>query len=68
MTNSGSQMVLGSNNGWSGMMTAQNLQPAPGSNPFLNLGAQPTAAQLFGQVTSTAVFFFNTNNKDNAYK
>ncbi|XP_016840760.1 stromal membrane-associated protein 1 isoform X3 [Nasonia vitripennis] len=50
VTNSGSQMVLGSNNGWSGMMTAQNLQPAPGSNPFLNLGAQPTAAQLFGQL------------------
>lgn len=28
-----------SNNGWSGMLT-QNLQPAPGSNPFFNLTSQ----------------------------
>ncbi|XP_076287838.1 stromal membrane-associated protein 1 [Lasioglossum baleicum] len=36
-----SQMMMqlgqsNSNNGWSGMLT-QNLQPAPGSNPFFNL-------------------------------
>lgn len=33
------QSNLASNNGWSGMLT-QNLQPAPGSNPFFNLTAQ----------------------------
>ncbi|KAJ8673374.1 hypothetical protein QAD02_004636 [Eretmocerus hayati] len=42
------QMVSNnSNNGWSGMISAPTLQPAPGSNPFLNLGTQP---QMFGQL------------------
>lgn len=43
-------MVLGSNNGWSGLIAGPNLQPAPGNNPFLNLGAQPQMSQPFGQV------------------
>ncbi|KZC14125.1 PREDICTED: stromal membrane-associated protein 1 [Dufourea novaeangliae] len=33
------QTNISSNNGWSGMLT-QNLQPAPGSNPFFNLTVQ----------------------------
>lgn len=33
------QSNISSNNGWSGMLT-QNLQPAPGSNPFFNLTSQ----------------------------
>ena len=33
------QSNINSNNGWSGMLT-QNLQPAPGSNPFFNLTSQ----------------------------
>lgn len=39
------QSNIASNNGWSGMLT-QNIQPAPGSNPFFNLTAQqqPTTA------------------------
>lgn len=35
------QHNMSSNNGWSGMMAAQNLQPSPGSNPFFNLPTQP---------------------------
>ncbi|XP_043270220.1 stromal membrane-associated protein 1 [Venturia canescens] len=35
------QSNISSNNGWSGIMASQNLQPAPGSNPFFNLPAQP---------------------------
>ena len=33
------QSNINSNNGWSGMLT-QNLQPAPGNNPFFNLTSQ----------------------------
>lgn len=33
------QTNISSNNGWSGVLT-QNLQPAPGSNPFFNLTTQ----------------------------
>lgn len=56
MSNSGSQMVLGSNNGWSGLIAGPNLQPAPGNNPFLNLGAQPQMTQPFGQVIKFLYF------------
>ncbi|XP_058792931.1 stromal membrane-associated protein 1-like isoform X2 [Phymastichus coffea] len=49
-TNSGSQMGLGVNNGWSGMIATKNLQPAPGSNPFLNLSTQQPMAQPFAQL------------------
>ncbi|KAK0179252.1 hypothetical protein PV327_008058 [Microctonus hyperodae] len=35
------------NNGWSGMLTTQNIQPAPGSNPFFNLPAQPSINNTF---------------------
>lgn len=42
-------MQLGqTNNGWSGGMLTQNIQPAPGSNPFFNLATQ--------QQQSTAAF------------
>lgn len=34
------------NNGWSGML-GQNIQPAPGSNPFFNLGTQPPVNNAF---------------------
>ncbi|XP_011504373.1 PREDICTED: stromal membrane-associated protein 1 [Ceratosolen solmsi marchali] len=50
VTNSGTQMVLGTNNGWSSMMSTQNLQPAPGSNPFLNLNAQQQPIQSFNHL------------------
>lgn len=36
-----------SNNGWSGMLT-QNLQPAPGNNPFFNLTTQQQQTAAFG--------------------
>lgn len=36
-----------SNNGWSGMLTTQNIQPAPGNNPFFNLPAQPPTNNTF---------------------
>ncbi|XP_014210260.1 stromal membrane-associated protein 1 isoform X2 [Copidosoma floridanum] len=52
VTNSALQMqALGGNStsGWSQMLTSQNLQPAPGSNPFLNLSAQQMS-QPFGQL------------------
>lgn len=38
-----------SNNGWSGMLT-QNLQPAPGNNPFFNLTPQQQTATFSAQV------------------
>ncbi|OAD62744.1 Stromal membrane-associated protein 1 [Eufriesea mexicana] len=38
------QSNISSNNGWSGMLT-QNLQPAPGSNPFFNLTSQQQQQQ-----------------------
>ncbi|EFN77131.1 stromal membrane-associated protein 1 [Harpegnathos saltator] len=40
------QSNIASNNGWSGMLT-QNLQPAPGSNPFFNLTAQQQQTATF---------------------
>lgn len=40
------QTSITSNNGWSGMLT-QNLQPAPGSNPFFNLTAQQQQTAAF---------------------
>lgn len=50
VTNSSPQMVLGSNNGWSSMMSTQNLQPAPGSNPFLNLSVQQQSVPAFNHL------------------
>ncbi|KAK2579693.1 hypothetical protein KPH14_011040 [Odynerus spinipes] len=49
-----SQMMMQvgqANNGWSGMLT-QNIQPAPGSNPFFNLATQqqPPAATFVAQL------------------
>ncbi|XP_053979151.1 stromal membrane-associated protein 1 [Hylaeus volcanicus] len=41
------QPNISSNNGWSGMLT-QNLQPAPGSNPFFNLTSQQQQSAVFG--------------------
>ncbi|XP_063975325.1 stromal membrane-associated protein 1 isoform X2 [Diachasmimorpha longicaudata] len=52
VTSVGSQMIqmgqtpVPSNNGWSGML-AQNIQPAPGSNPFVNLGTQAPVNSTF---------------------
>lgn len=43
------QSNANSNNGWSGMLT-QNLQPAPGSNPFFNLATQQHQTALAAQV------------------
>ncbi|KYM80117.1 Stromal membrane-associated protein 1 [Atta colombica] len=40
------QSNIASNNGWSGMLT-QNIQPAPGSNPFFNLTAQQQQTTAF---------------------
>lgn len=40
------QNNIPSNNGWSGMFM-QNLQPAPGSNPFFNLTAQQQQTATF---------------------
>lgn len=40
------QNNIASNNGWSGMLT-QNIQPAPGSNPFFNLTAQQQQTTAF---------------------
>jgi len=41
------QTSITSNNGWSGMLT-QNIQPAPGSNPFFNLTTQQQQTAAFG--------------------
>jgi stromal membrane-associated protein len=53
----GSQMLqmgqanVTTNNGWSGMLANQNIQPAPGSNPFFNLPAQaPTNSGSMSQL------------------
>ncbi|XP_015123315.1 stromal membrane-associated protein 1 isoform X3 [Diachasma alloeum] len=52
----GSQMIqmgqaaVPSSNGWSGML-AQNIQPAPGSNPFFNLGTQAPLPQQMSQMS-----------------
>lgn len=62
-------MQLGqtSNNGWSGMLT-QNLQPAPGSNPFFNLTPQQQqqsaafAAQLPQQMPQMSLGAGNFSN------
>ncbi|XP_011634387.2 stromal membrane-associated protein 1 [Pogonomyrmex barbatus] len=43
------QSNIASNNGWSGMLT-QNIQPAPGSNPFFNLAAQQPQTTAFAQL------------------
>jgi len=43
------QSNIASNNGWSGMLT-QNIQPAPGSNPFFNLTAQQQTTAFTAQV------------------
>ncbi|KAG7213617.1 hypothetical protein KM043_002868 [Ampulex compressa] len=57
-------MQLGqANNGWSGMLT-QNLQPAPGSNPFFNLPSQqqqtvPLATQLPQQMAQMSLSGMN---------
>jgi hypothetical protein len=51
-------MVLGTNNGWSSMMSTQNLQPAPGSNPFLNLNNQQQPIQAFNHVRNP-IFILN---------
>ncbi|XP_015522359.2 stromal membrane-associated protein 1 isoform X1 [Neodiprion lecontei] len=40
----------GSNNGWSGMLATQNLQPAPGSNPFFNLPNQQQSTAFANQL------------------
>ncbi|KAL6425244.1 hypothetical protein ACFW04_009470 [Cataglyphis niger] len=64
------QTNITSNNGWSGMLT-QNLQPAPGSNPFFNLTAQQqqTAAftaqlpQQMSQVSLSDMNFSSTTGK-----
>ncbi|XP_015123320.1 stromal membrane-associated protein 1 isoform X4 [Diachasma alloeum] len=40
------QAAVPSSNGWSGML-AQNIQPAPGSNPFFNLGTQAPVSNAF---------------------
>ncbi|XP_053593521.1 stromal membrane-associated protein 1 isoform X1 [Microplitis demolitor] len=36
-----------SNNGWSNMLTTQNIQPSPGSNPFFNLSNQTSTNSTF---------------------
>ncbi|XP_076175345.1 stromal membrane-associated protein 1 [Ptiloglossa arizonensis] len=41
------QSNISNSNGWSGMLT-QNLQPAPGSNPFFNLTSQQQQSTAFG--------------------
>ncbi|XP_066603294.1 stromal membrane-associated protein 1 [Prorops nasuta] len=46
MTQSGQTAAAGNSNGWSGMLGAQNLQPAPGSNPFINLTSQQQPQQV----------------------
>ncbi|XP_029044362.1 stromal membrane-associated protein 1 [Osmia bicornis bicornis] len=65
------QTNISSNNGWSGVLT-QNLQPAPGSNPFFNLTTQqqqqPVAfgAQLpqqMSQLSLAGTSFSNTPGK-----
>ncbi|XP_012253664.2 stromal membrane-associated protein 1 isoform X2 [Athalia rosae] len=46
----GGVMQMGQNssiNGWSGMLANQNLQPAPGSNPFFNLPNQQQQSTAF---------------------
>lgn len=67
-------MQLGqTNNGWSGMLT-QNIQPAPGSNPFFNLATQqqqPTTAfvaqlpQQMSQMSLSGMNFSSTGGKSN---
>ncbi|XP_044581951.1 stromal membrane-associated protein 1 isoform X2 [Cotesia glomerata] len=41
-----------SNNGWSNMLTTQNIQPAPGSNPFFNLASQTATNNTFSSQLS----------------
>lgn len=65
------QSNINSNNGWSGMLT-QNLQPAPGSNPFFNLTSQQQQQSIaFGsqlpqqmaQLSLGATSFSSTSGK-----
>ncbi|XP_076628413.1 stromal membrane-associated protein 1 [Colletes latitarsis] len=61
------QPNINSNNGWSGMLT-QNLQPAPGSNPFFNLTSQQQpqstafGAQLPQQISQLSLGGTNFSN------
>lgn len=67
-------MQLGqANNGWSGLLT-QNIQPAPGSNPFFNLATQqqqPATAfvaqlpQQMSQMSLSGINFSATAGKSN---
>ncbi|XP_043529664.1 stromal membrane-associated protein 1 isoform X1 [Frieseomelitta varia] len=68
------QSNINSNNGWSGMLT-QNLQPAPGNNPFFNLTSQQQqqsvafGSQLPQQMTQLSLGgtnFSNTPGKSTA--
>ncbi|XP_031848572.1 stromal membrane-associated protein 1 [Nomia melanderi] len=65
------QSNISSNNGWSGMLT-QNLQPAPGSNPFFNLASQQQQqsvgfggqlSQQMSQLSLGGASFSNTPGK-----
>lgn len=70
------QSNISSNNGWSGMLT-QNLQPAPGSNPFFNLASQQQQQSVGfgGQVYQLFIictiwkfiFLYNNNNYNYCY-
>lgn len=67
-------MQLGqTNNGWSGMLT-QNIQPAPGNNPFFNLAAQQQQSttafvtqlpQQMSQMSLSGMNFSTTAGKSN---
>ncbi|XP_033346206.1 stromal membrane-associated protein 1 [Bombus vosnesenskii] len=68
------QSNINSNNGWSGMLT-QNLQPAPGSNPFFNLTSQqqqqsvtfsPQLPQQMAQLSLGGTNFSSTPGKSTA--
>lgn len=55
------QSNISSNNGWSGMLT-QNLQPAPGSNPFFNLTSQQQQQQQQPVVYGSQVYKWYISN------
>ncbi|KAI4498578.1 hypothetical protein M0802_006284 [Mischocyttarus mexicanus] len=67
-------MQLGqTNNGWSGMLT-QNIQPAPGNNPFFNLASQQQQSsgafvtqlpQQMSQMSLSGINFSTTAGKSN---
>ncbi|XP_047347848.1 stromal membrane-associated protein 1 [Vespa velutina] len=68
-------MQLGqTNNGWSGGMLTQNIQPAPGSNPFFNLATQQQQSttafvtqlpQQMSQMSLSGMNFSTTAGKSN---